>query len=195
MSAHDHDHEDMMEMHDSKYQETYLKLAGSRNIFFCEDVTSQTASTMTALLIYYDSISHDDINIYINSNGGDADALINIYDVMQLISSPVKTICVGKAYSAASIILAAGTKGKRYLYKNSEVMLHQLQCSFPIYGKEGALSSAQYYEFLNDYNDSVIKILSKHVGKSMATIKKDLARDLFLSPKDAVKYGIADHIM
>ena len=180
----------------SKYQESYLRLANDRNIFLCEDVTKEVAATISALLIYYDNIdTTKDINIYINSNGGDADSLINMYDIMQVIKSPIKTICIGKAYSAGAVLLAAGTKGKRVAFQNSEVMLHQLQCSFPIIGKTEAASSDIYLKFLNKYNDKILKILSKHTGYSLSKIKTDSARDLFFSAEEALNYNLIDEII
>jgi len=180
----------------SKYQESYIKLANDRSIFLYEDVTKEVAATISALLIYYDNVnSSQDINIYINSNGGDADSLINMYDIMQVIKSPVRTICIGKAYSAGAVLLAAGTKGKRSAFKNSEVMLHQLQCSFPIIGKTEAASSDLYLKFLTKYNDKILKILSKHTGFPLSKIKNDSSRDLFLSAEEALKYNLIDVII
>ena len=103
------------------YAETYVRLTQSRMIFLSEDVTKQTAAEMAALLLYYDNEDHEsDISVYVHSNGGDAAGLANIYDVMQMIKSPVKTICIGKAYSAGAVILAAGAKGERYALKSSK---------------------------------------------------------------------------
>lgn len=190
-----HDHM-LKDFKPSKYQESYIKLANSRNIFLYEDITKEVAATISALLIYYDNVNQDqDITIYINSNGGDADALINMYDIMQVIKSPIQTICIGKAYSAAAVLLAAGAKGKRFAFNNSEVMLHQLQCSFPIIGKTEAAASDIYLDFLNKYNDKILKILSKHTGLPLNKIKSDSARDLFLSAEQSLKYNLIDSII
>jgi ATP-dependent Clp protease protease subunit len=121
----------------SKYDSSYIHLAAERVIFLKEPVTKELASELAALLLYYDNEDQkEDITLYIHSNGGDADGLINIYDVMHMIKAPIQTICLGKAYSAAAVMLAAGSKGKRYAFKNSKIMIHGVQFSFPIPGEE-----------------------------------------------------------
>ena len=177
------------------YLETYIKLTKNRVIILSEDVTKDVASQLSALLLYYDTEDHiEPITLYINTNGGDASGLSNIYDVMQMIEAPIKTICLGKCYSAGSIILAAGTKGQRYIFKNAKVMIHGIQCAFPIPGDD-MYDSKNYYEFLEHHNDAIMKILAKHTGKTLDLIKKDTVRDVWLDAKQAVEYGIVDHII
>src|SRR5271170_417373 len=90
-----------------KYTECYANLANSRIIFLSEDITKEAASSLSAMLLHFDNENdEEDISIYINTNGGDASALSNIYDIMQLVKAPIKTICVGKAYSAGAFMLA-----------------------------------------------------------------------------------------
>src|SRR5260221_8676422 len=104
-------------------QQSYAELAEYRSIFISEDFTKEMASAMIALLLYYDNQSIiEPITIYINSNGGDGSALCAIYDMMNMISAPIETICMGKCYSAGAFLLAAGTKGKRYVFKHSQIM-------------------------------------------------------------------------
>lgn len=177
-----------------RYDASYVFLARDRIIFLKENVTKEVAAELSALLLYYDNESQDDIALYLYCSGGDADGLINIYDVMQMIKAPVQTICLGKAYSAAAILLAAGTKGKRFAFPNSKVMIHGMQCNFPIPGQD-QVNSKNYLEFLNKNNDNIMKILAKHTGHDLQKIKKDCERDLYLSAKEAKDYGIIDHIV
>src|SRR5271165_3282131 len=113
-SRRNHDDEEMMIPVQSKYWETYVKLVKDRAIFLAEDFTKEVASSIAALLLHYDNEDPTkDITIYIHSNGGDVAALNCIYDVMHMITAPVKTVCIGKSYSCGAALLAAGTKGKR----------------------------------------------------------------------------------
>jgi ATP-dependent Clp protease, protease subunit len=185
---------DCVDFGNYKYAESYSKLASDRIIFFNEPFTKKAAADLTALLLYYDNINNKDIIIYINSSGGDADGLIQIYDVINLIKSDVSTICLGKAYSAGGIILAAGTKGKRKCYANSEIMLHGIQFSFPILG-DTSNASKDYYEYITYSNNLVMKILSNHIGISLEKITKDCARDMYFNAEEAKKYGIIDTII
>jgi len=180
----------------ARYANAYIGLTKARIIFVNEDITKDTASSLSALLLNYDNSNSElDIDMYINTNGGDSAALANIYDVMQMIKSPIKTICVGKAYSAGAVLLAAGTKGKRYIFEHAKVMIHGIQCLFPIAGDTDQVGSKNYFEFLNHHNDSIMKILAKHCDQPMAKVREDCKRDVFLDAKAAIKYGIVDHIL
>ena len=180
----------------SKYSEIYSKLAKDRIIFLAEDITKETGSYLSALLLYYDHENdQEDIKIYINSNGGDATALSNIYDVMRMINSPVQTICIGKAYSAAAILLAAGTKGKRFATKNSDIMIHGLQVQFPFSENSDKIDIEIDLRMLETHNTLLMKILSAHTGKDHLQIAKDCQRDLFMGPRQALDYGIIDQII
>lgn len=179
----------------SKYDNSYIKLANNRIIFLNEVFTKKVAAELTALLLYYDHVnSKEDIILYINSPGGDADGLIQIYDVMQMIKAPVKTICLGKACSAGAVILAAGAKGKRYAMKHSEIMIHGIQFSFPLLG-EDIISSKNYYEYVADSNHTVMKILSNHTGYSLDKITEDCKRDVWLNAEESCSYGLVDKIL
>lgn len=176
------------------YAETYVKLAKDRVIFLNENVTKQSASDLSALLLYYDNFSDEEISIYLHCNGGDAAGLANIYDVMQMIKSPIKTICIGKCYSAAAVILAAGSPGGRYAFKHSKIMIHGIQAGFPIPGHD-MTNSKNYYEFLKDNNDNIMKILARHTGHTLDKIKLDCSRDVWLDAKQALEYGIIDEVL
>lgn len=190
----DHEHDTLPVML-GKYADTYIKLTKDRVIFLSENVTKETAAELSALLLYYDNEDHDlSITLYIHTNGGDASGLANIYDVMQMIKAPIKTVCIGKCYSAGAVILAAGTKGERYAFKNAQVMMHGIQCGFPIPGYD-IVNSKNYYEFLEDNNDNIMKMLAHHTGHTLEKLKKDCARDVWLDAKQALEYGVIDHII
>lgn len=187
--------EEFMKPSMSGYEDTYLKLTKNRIIFVSETIAPTMAAQLSALLLYFDNQDSDSmIQIYIHSNGGDASALANIYDVMQMIKAPIKTVCLGKCYSAAAVLLAAGTKGQRYAMKNSNVMIHGIQAGFPIPGHD-ITNSKNYYQFLNDNNDSIMKILAHHTGHTLEKVKEDCKQDVWLDSKGALEYGIIDHII
>lgn len=176
-----------------RYTESYASLANDRIIFISEDITKELSSSLSAMLLYYDDMDeNEDINIYINTSGGDGDALINIYDVMQLINAPIKTICIGKAYSAGAFILAAGTKGKRFATKHSSVMIHGLQCNVPPSNQK---SSEIYVNYLKNYNNTIVGLLAKHTGKNVKQVLEDCKKDNFLDAAQALAYGIVDEII
>jgi ATP-dependent Clp protease protease subunit len=179
---------------ESKYESSYVWLAKARIIFLKETITKEVAAELSALLLYYDNESNDDIYLYIHSNGGDVDGLVNIYDVMNIVRSQIHTICLGKAYSAAAVLLAAGTKGKRYAHRNSQIMIHGIQFIFPIAGDD-QVDSKNYLEFLKKNNNTVMKMLAEDTGHPLKEIIEDCKRDLFLDAKQALKYGIIDHII
>jgi len=179
-----------------KYMDSYTTLSQDRIIFLSEDLTKEVASSLCGLLIYYNGISTtEDIHLFIHTNGGDAAALASIYDVMCLIEAPISTIGVGKIYSAGAFILAAGSKGKRFMFKNAEVMIHGLQCSFPEIPLSDQTDSIIYYDYLESLNKRILKILSKHTGQSITKIGQDAKRDLYLDAKSALKYGIIDKVL
>lgn len=179
----------------ANYVESYIKLTKDRFIFLSEDVSIKSAAELSALLLYLDNENHQEpITIYVHSNGGDAAGLANIYDVMQMISAPVKTVCVGKAYSAGAVILAAGSKGERYAMKSAKIMIHGIQFSFPIPGHD-ITTSKNYYEFVREENDNIMKILAHHTGHSLEKLKEDCKQDVWLSATEAVSYGLIDHII
>lgn len=186
---------DEIPMKPSKYDSSYIWLSSERIIFLKENITKEVASEISALLLYFDHKSQtEDICLYIHCNGGDADGLINIYDVMQMIKAPIQTICLGKAYSAGAVLLAAGQPGKRYAFKNSNIMIHGIQCVFPIAGHDQN-ASKNYLKFLKSHNDTIMKILASHTGHTLDQLREDCKRDFFMDAKTALKYGIIDHII
>lgn len=189
----EHTHKEV-ESASHSYYDTYIKAAKSRVIFFSDVVTKKTAADLAALLLHYDNLSDEDIYLYINSPGGDASGLSCVYDIIQMIDAPVRTICMARAYSAGAVLLAAGTKGKRYAFKNSEIMIHGIQCIFPLPGEDIA-NSKNYFSFIKNNDDKVMKILAKHTGHPLSKLKKDCEQDLWLTAKEAMNYGIIDDIL
>lgn len=184
-------------LHSSKYYESYVRLATKdRSIFLNEVFMKETSSALSALLLHYDHQDpNTDITIYINSVGGDAASLSNIYDIIQMISAPVKTVCLGKCYSAGAILLAAGTHGKRYILPHAEVMIHGIQCAFPVITDNTPIDAKNYLSFLKGSNDNIMKILAKHTGHPLDKIKNDCSKDMYLNAKQAIEYGLVDFIM
>lgn len=171
----------------------YEKLFEKRIIFLNEDIDADVASFISAGLILLDSTAHEPITIYINSFGGLVqEGLFTIYDTMQQCKNIVSTVACGAAYSAAAVILAAGTRGYRFANPNSEIMIHSIQTDI------SGVSQNQLEKELkriDRMNDSMLKILSKHTKKSLSKIKKDTVDDCFLSPSEALSYGLIDGII
>jgi len=169
----------------------YSRLLKDRIIFCGTAIDSEVANMIVAQLLFLDSESHKDITLYINSPGGMVTAGLAIYDTMQYIKSDVTTICIGMAASMGSVLLAGGTKGKRFALPHSEVMIHQ-----PLGGTEGqasdiAIAASHILQTKNTLN----MILAKHTGKSHKEIEKDADRDNYMSAKEALDYGLIDKII
>ncbi len=192
---HEHGHDQFLAPLVRGYADSYIKMSKNRAIFFSEDVGDKAAADLSALMLYYDNEDHEaPIHLYIHSNGGAISGLNNIYDVMQMVHAPVKTILLGKCYSAGAVMLAAGTKGERYALRSSNVMIHGIQFAFPIAG-EDMTSNKSYLEFIEDTNDLIMKMLAKHTGQPLDKLKADCAREYWMNAKAAKEYGIIDHIL
>lgn len=191
----EHNHEHLRGPLLTGYADTFVKLAKNRILVVSEDVTDTMAAQLSAMLLYFDNEDHESqIEMYIHSDGGHVTGLSNIYDVMQMIQAPIKTVCIGKCYSAAAVLLAAGTKGERYAFKNSSVMIHGIQFGFPIPGHD-ITNSQSYYDFVNSNNDNIMKMLAHHTGQPLEKLKKDCKEDVWMDAKQALAYGIVDHII
>lgn len=177
------------------YSDSYIKMTKDRVIFLSEDVSNNVGVELSALLLYYDNMDQETpISLYIHTNGGAESGLTQIYDMMQMIQSPIKTILLGKCYSAGAWILSAGTKGMRYALRSSKVMIHGAQFVFPIPGHDYT-NSKNYYEFVNNANDDMLKVLAKHTGQTFEKIKQDCQTEKWMSAQEALEYGIIDHII
>ncbi len=170
----------------------YSRLLKERIIFITDAIDMTVANTVIAQMLFLQAEDpKKDINLYINSPGGMVYSGMAIYDTMKHLKCDVSTICIGLAASMASILLAAGTKGKRYILPHSTVMIHQ-----PSGGAEGMASDIEISarEILR-IRKELISTLAKDTGKSEKIIEKDMDRDFFLPAKDAIEYGIVDKIL
>lgn len=169
----------------------YSKLLNNRIIFLNGEINDDVSSLIVSELLYLDSLNHQDIHIYINSPGGSVTSGLAIIDTMNLIKSDVSTLSVGLCASMAAVILAAGTKNKRYSLPNSEIMIHQV-----LGGAEGKASDIKIQaERILKMKKKINNILSNLTGKSIKKINKDTEKDYYLNPKEAIKYGLIDKII
>lgn len=176
---------------EERIYDIYSRLLKDRIIILSGEINDTVANNVVAMLLYLDSLNHDDISIYINSPGGIITSGMAIYDTMNFIKSDVSTICIGMAASMAAIILSSGTKGKRYILPNGEVMIHQ-----PLGGAEGQATEIKIVaEHILNLKDKLNKILSNNTGKDIKTIELDTERDHFLSSEEALSYGLIDKIL
>ncbi|PKN01705.1 MAG: ATP-dependent Clp protease proteolytic subunit [Elusimicrobia bacterium HGW-Elusimicrobia-1] len=176
----------------------YSRLLKDRIIFvggYGGTVTTDSANLIIAQLLYLDAESPDkDINLYINSPGGMVSAGLAVYDTMQYIKSPITTICMGMAMSFGALLLAAGSKGKRYALPHARIMLHQPL----IYGEgiSGPVTdiNIETQELLQT-KDKLIDIVAKHTGQNIDKVRSDTERNFYMSAADAKNYGIIDDII
>jgi ATP-dependent Clp protease protease subunit len=170
----------------------YSRLLKERIIFLGTPIDDGVANVVMAQLLHLESEDPDrDISIYINSPGGSFTALTAIYDTMQFVKPEIQTICMGQAASAAAVLLAAGTKGKRLALEHARVLIHQ-----PSGGGEGQSSDIeiQAREILR-MRDLLEQMLANHSGKAPEDIRKDIERDKILTAREAVEYGLIDEVV
>jgi len=170
----------------------YSRLLKDRIIFMGEQVHDDMANIVIAQMLFLESEDPGkDVNIYVNSPGGSVTAGLAIYDTMQYIKPDVATICMGQATSMGAILLAAGTKGKRYALPHARVMIHQ-----PLGGAQGQATDIdiQAKEILK-IKDLVHRILAEHTGQPMKKIREDTERDYFMDSQEALEYGLIDKVI
>ncbi len=170
----------------------YSRLLKDRIVFLGSPLMDEVANTITAQFLFLESEDPErDIFFYINSPGGSVTSGLAIYDTMQYIKPPVSTVCLGQAASMGAILLAAGAKGKRFALPHSRIMIHQ-----PLGGFEGTATDVdiQAREILR-MREELNEILMKHTGQTLKKIEKDTDRDLFMSGKQALEYGLVDEVM
>jgi ATP-dependent Clp protease protease subunit len=170
----------------------YSRLLKDRIVILGTAINDEVANTIVAQLLFLESQDKTkDIKLYVNSPGGSVTAGLAIYDTMQHVSCDVSTICMGMAASMGAVILAGGAKGKRFALPNSEVMIHQ-----PLGGMEGQATDIKIHaEHILKTREQLNKILQKHSGQTLKKIEEDTERDNFMSPKQAVEYGLVDKIL
>ena len=170
----------------------FSRLLKDRIIFIDGEINDQMADLVVAQILFLESENPEkDISIYINSPGGAVTAGLAIYDTMKYVKCDIQTICMGQAASMAAILLAGGTKGKRYALPSSRVMIHQ-----PRGGVEGQESDISILaKEIIRLKKLSIEYLAKDTGKSTDKIAEDIERDFFMSAQEAADYGVIDHVM
>ena len=170
----------------------YSMLLKERVIFLTGPVEDVGANLVVAQLLYLEAENPDkDISLYINSPGGSVTAGLSIYDTMQFIKPDVSTLCIGQAASMGAVLLAGGAKGKRHALPNSRVLIHQVMGGF-----QGQASDIEIHaQEILSIKEKLNNILSKHTGQKVKKVAEDSDRDNFLSPEEAVEYGLIDSVM
>jgi ATP-dependent Clp protease protease subunit len=170
----------------------YSRLLKDRIVFIDSEINDVTANLIIAQLLFLEGEDPDrDIFLYINSPGGLITAGLAIYDTMQYVRSDVSTICIGQAASMAAVLLAAGTKSKRYALPNARLMIHQ-----PLGGAQGQATDIEIAaKEINRYRELIENILMEHTGQNRERIHKDADRDFFMSADEAAEYGLVDEVL
>ncbi|HRP32504.1 MAG TPA: ATP-dependent Clp protease proteolytic subunit [Agriterribacter sp.] len=168
------------------------KFIEQRKIFLWGGVDDKSAKDITSRLLYLDAIDQGkEITFYINSPGGIVTSGMVIYDVMQMIKSPVATVCMGMAASMGSLLLSGGKKGKRYIFPHGEVMIHQ-----PSGGGQGTSADLEIMaEQIRKVKEISAKIIAENCGQTMEKIMADFDRDHWMDAKESLEYGIVDKII
>jgi ATP-dependent Clp protease, protease subunit len=177
---------------EERAMDIYSRLLKDRIIFLGSQVNDDVANAIVAQMLFLQSEDPKaDVNLYINSPGGSISAGMAVYDTMQFINCPVATFCVGQAASMGAVLLAAGAAGKRNALPNSRIMIHQ-----PLAGAEGTAEDILIHakEFTK-VKERLNRILIKHTGHPLEKIEQDTDRDRFMSPEEALDYGLIDHVI
>jgi len=170
----------------------FSRLLEERIIFLAGPVTDANANVVIAQMLYLASKdSKKDIKLYINSPGGSVTAGLAIYDTMQFLKCPVSTICIGLTASMAAVILAAGTKGKRFSLPNAEILLHQVAGGAQGQATDIEITAKQIIHMKGKLN----QILSSHTGQSLKKVVNDTDRDFYLTAEEAKEYGLIDEVI
>jgi len=170
----------------------YSKLLNERIVFLGTPIDDTVGNLIMAQLLHLEDENPDrDINLYVNSPGGDITAMFAIYDTMQYVRPDVSTIVMGEAGAAAAVLVLAGAKGKRYALPHSRVMLHQ-----PYGGAEGqAVDIEIQAKEITRYRQLLEDVIARHTGQRLEKVSKDTDRDFILSAKGAVEYGVVDEVI
>jgi len=169
----------------------YSRLLKDRIVFCVGEINDNSANIIVSELLYLDSLSNEDIFLYINSPGGSITSGMAIYDTMNYIKSDVKTICIGMAASMAAFLLASGTKGKRCSLPNAEIMIHQ-----PLGGTQGQATDIKIAtERILKLKNKLNKYLAEKTNQPIKKVVRDTERDNYMDPIEAKKYGLIDEII
>ena len=170
----------------------YSRLLGERIVFIGQQLDDDVANLAVAQLMHLEADDPDkDVSIYVNSPGGSLSSALAIYDAMQFVGCDVQTFCFGIAMSGGSLILAGGAEGKRYVLPNSKVMIHQGSGGFSGTPADIQIAAKEILTITRRYAE----ILAKHSHRSVEEVERDIDRDRFLGPHEAVEYGLADHVL
>ena len=176
------------------YMDVFTRLLKDNIVFIEGPIVDETANHIVAQLLYLESEDPErDISLYINSPGGSVTAGMAIYDTMQFIRPDVVTICLGQCASFAALLLAAGTKGKRFALPNSRILIHQPHVMGGIGGQASDIKI--YAEEIIRIREVTSQILAKHTGQSYEVIEKDVERDRIMSAMQAKEYGLIDEVI
>jgi len=167
-------------------------LLENRIVFLVGEINHASASRVMMQMLYLENQRRNqEINFYINSPGGVVDDTLALYDTMRFLSSPVATYCIGRAYSGASVLLTAGTKGRRFILPHAKVMIHQ-----PYGGITGQAEDIRLQaEQIIKSKQILIDILAKHTGQKPEKVKEDSERDMYFNAEEAKAYGIVDEVL
>jgi ATP-dependent Clp protease protease subunit len=180
---------------DGRYERSfdiYSRLLRERIVFLGTEVNDDSANVIAAQLLFLEAEDPDrDISLYINSPGGSAYAGMAIYDTMQYVKPDVRTVCVGMAMSAGAMILCGGAAGKRFALPNSKVMIHQGSGGFRGSPADIQIAAREILEM----TERMASIIARHSGQPKAQVMKDIDRDRFMAPEEAVAYGLVDRVM
>jgi ATP-dependent Clp protease, protease subunit len=170
----------------------FSRLLRERIVFLGTEVSADSANLVVAQLLFLEAEDPDaDIRLYVNSPGGDAYGGFAIYDAMQFVKPDVETYCVGMAMSAGALILAAGAAGKRYVLPNSKVMIHQGSGGFRGTPADIQIAAKEILSLTRKYAETI----ARHSGRDVDEVMRDIDRDRFLDPHEAVEYGLADRVL
>ena len=170
----------------------YSRLLKDRLVFIVGPVEDHMANLVVAQLLFLESENADkDIHIYINSPGGSVTSGLSIYDTMQFVNCDVSTICVGQAASMGALLLAGGTKGKRFALPHSRIMVHQPSAGFQGQATDISIHANEVLELKRRLNE----IMAQHTGQPIEKIEQDLERDNFMSASAALEYGLVDTVL
>jgi len=170
----------------------YSRLLKDRLIFIVGGIDDHVANLVVAQLLFLESENPDkDVHLYINSPGGIVTAGLSIYDTMQFIKPDVSTICIGQAASMGSLLLAGGTKGKRYCLPNSRIMIHQPSGGFQGQASDIDIHAREVLKLRQRLNE----IMAKHTGQTVERVERDSDRDNFMDAEAAVEYGLIDTVL
>jgi ATP-dependent Clp protease, protease subunit len=170
----------------------YSRLLRERIVFLGREVDDELANVIAAQLLVLEAEDPDtDISLYINSPGGSAYAGMAIYDAMQYVKPDVRTVCLGMGMSAAAMILAAGAPGKRSVLPNAKVMIHQGSAGFRGTPADIQIAARE----ITEMTERMAQIIARHSGQELEQVMQDIDRDRFMTPEEAVSYGIVDEVL